>query len=188
MARLANTETIDYERISGVPVVTNIVLFAVQSWVEWELLWEQSFGYLLALATTVMAMREFGRYVKVVKGISPPVFLVMTVGYSLGVLFNYKKKEFLLINSLWLLPQICKNIWMGNKSKFHPRLYTVFLFNQIYSLYILGCPSNLFQLTPKYWSFLLLLFLLCLQLLILYFQSLHGGRFLLPKSLIPNYH
>lgn len=62
------------------------------------------------------------------------------------------------------------------------------VYNQIYSIYVLGCSDNVFMLKPKYWTCMFLLTSLALQISIIHLQSILGGRFFIPNFLIPNYH
>jgi hypothetical protein len=114
-------------------------------------------------------------------------FIISTV-YILTLLLSFDKKLTLIINALWLLPQIVLNAHIGGRPKFYSWFYSIICFNQIYSLYLLGYPENIYQTQPRYTAFMSICLIIIFQWLILYIQSTHGGRFFIPKQFIPGYY
>lgn len=97
-----------------------------------------------------MSLAFFGQYAFTIKKIlnESGTFLYFSVStiFTILLMFNYSNEWVLVLNSFWLLPQIILNAWNGGKSKLLPKLLTTIMFNQIYSLYLLGCVDNVSML------------------------------------------
>lgn len=75
---------------------------------------------------------------------------IISTAYVVLLLFAFDKPYAFLVNSLWLMPQIILNAYLGGRPPFYTCFYAIVTFNQIYSIYLLGCPANIYLLEPRY--------------------------------------
>jgi hypothetical protein len=96
---------------------------------------------------------------------------------------------FLLLQGLFLLPQVAKNCYRGSGAGFYPYFYYGMLGpNMCVSIYLRSCPENVERMQPVSWFMLALVGLHALACTLLYLQHQHGPRFFVPRCLIPNYY
>ena len=115
-------------------------------------------------------------------------YSIFTLVY-LNLLTNLATEDqFLMLQSLVLIPQILHNIINVNKAKFDLSYLACLLIGHFYLFYYKGYPNNIMANSPNYLFCSIMVGLIALQLLIIYFQSKRSSKFFLPKWLIPGYH
>ena len=95
---------------------------------------------------------------------------------------------FVVVNSLFLLPQIIHNAYEGIKPGFYFSYIATIITSQFYMIYYKGCPENILSVSPNYYACLGIVISLGAQIAILYLQHRLGARFFIPKKCIPGYY
>lgn len=114
-------------------------------------------------------------------------------GFILGFVFMYwqQKRAWLIalvVESFWV-PQICWSAWVNAKKP----LSLVYVFGTsctrlLLPLYLFGCPSNFVRLKPDYWTCLMLITWVGVQVSLLLAQHYFGPRCFLtwvPEGWLP---
>lgn len=148
--------------------------------------------FLVTAATTFVSFSYLSSYsftkYKILNENSSLQYFVVCTLYIVLLLFTNDREFIFILNSLWLLPQIIHNAYIGGRPRFCPWFNAVISFNQIYVVYLLGCKENIYQLEPRYAELMGVLLTLLFQWIILHLQSTQGGRFFVPNIFIPGYH
>jgi len=109
------------------------------------------------------------------------LFIMLFLLYRF-ILYN----SFILIMSLYLVPQIIHNAIRGQRAEFNAKfLFLMVGTRMILPLYFRGCPSNILEITPSLWFCFMLFVVTGAQILIIYYQSVIGSRFFIPNRFLP---
>jgi hypothetical protein len=104
-------------------------------------------------------------------------------------LFNYFYSAiFILINSLFLVPQIIHSIRVGSKLGKEYEYLAILASPQLYFLYLKGYPDNIFRYHPQPLVCVAIVLTVSLQIWIIYKQSTLGPYFMIPHFLLPDYY
>ena len=105
------------------------------------------------------------------------------------LLFSYfYTPTFIIVNCLFLVPQIIHNIRMGNKLGPEYEYLAILASPQVYFIYLKGYPDNLLRYHPQPLVCIAIIFLVALQLWIVHNQNTKGPFFFIKKSWLPNYY
>ena len=115
-------------------------------------------------------------------------FYCLSLVYFIGLFSYYHSRLFIVLQGLWLVPQIIHNMIMGLRAGFYPSYLGMVLVNQLYIFYIKGYSGNIFRESPEPWLCLIIVLLDVVQVLILYGQHRFGVKFFVPKRLRKNQH
>jgi hypothetical protein len=72
-------------------------------------------------------------------------FYCLSLIYFIGLFNYYYSKLFIVLQGLWLVPQIIHNIVIGLKPGFYPSYLAMILVNQLYIIYYKGYSDNVFR-------------------------------------------
>lgn len=124
-------------------------------------------------------VRGFWKYILCYWGIFTYFYCFVNYGFT-----NW----FICINSLTLMPQIIHNVITCNKIGPQWSFLAVICSNQMYFIYVRGCPDNKLAYAPKPLLCYFVIIMLCLQLIIILMQNVYGPVFICKKYLLPEYH
>lgn len=104
-------------------------------------------------------------------------------------LFNYFSSPFfIIINSLFLVPQIVHNLRFGNKLGNQYEYLILLCSSQIFFIYLKGYPDNFFLYHPQFLVCVAIVLLTSLQIWIIITQNVKGTYFFIKRSWLPNYY
>ena len=103
-------------------------------------------------------------------------------------LFNYYYSPvFILINSLFLVPQIVHNVRFGNKLGGQFEYLTILASTQLYFIYLKGYSDNVLRYHPQPFVCVAIVLLVALQVYVVTQQNKRGPYFFIRKDWLPNY-
>lgn len=73
------------------------------------------------------------------------MFYCLSLIYFIGLFNYYHSRLFILLQGLWLVPQIIHNLVLGFRPGFHPSFLAMILINQFYILYFKGYHDNVLR-------------------------------------------
>lgn len=115
-------------------------------------------------------------------------FYCLSLIYFIGLFNYYHSRLFIILQGLWLIPQIVHNVVIGLKPGFYPSYLAMILVNQLYVIYFKGYSDNIFRESPEPLLCVVIVVLDIIQIFILYCQHTLGVRFFIPKRFRKNYH
>lgn len=147
------------------------------------------FTGVVTFATVIRFVQCFEPVIRRINGIRGYLqFYILTFVY-LWCLFNYGTTTwFVIVNSLFLLPQIVHNAYEGIRPGFYFSYISTITLSQYYMIYYKGCPENIMYISPDYPACIGIVVSVLLQIMLLYLQHRIGSRFFIPKKCIPGYY
>ena len=115
------------------------------------------------------------------------MFYCLSLVYFIGLFNYYHSRLFILLQGLWLIPQIIHNAALGLRPGFYPSYLAMILINQFYIIYFKGYHDNVLRESPEPLLCFIIVILDIIQVAILYGQHKYGVRFFIPKRLRTNY-
>jgi len=116
-------------------------------------------------------------------------YLKLYVGMIVILLMFYNfalENWFLLIMSLYLVPQIIHNAMRGGRIEFdYNYMFLVIGLRVFLPLYFRGCPENILRFKPSMSFCFNLVMIFLAQIFIIYYQSIHGSKFFIPARFLP---
>lgn len=137
---------------------------------------------------TLISLAQYAHKLHLLTERLAPILTFLGILYAVPVVSFFWYRLTLIINALWLLPQIQHNVKIGGRVKFHSWHFLIVIFNQLYFLSVVGCQHNIMQMEPNFTKFSVICVVIILQLLVLRTQETEGGRFFCPTFLIFGYH
>jgi len=105
------------------------------------------------------------------------------------LIFFYKfmrYNAFIIGMSLYLVPQIIHNVIRGGRIRFDENyMFLAIGIRGVLPLYFRGCSQNLYQLRPSITFCIVFVLVIGIQILLIYYQSIYGSRFFIPKRFLP---
>lgn len=93
---------------------------------------------------------------------------------------------FLILMSFYLVPQIVHNAIRGGRIDFNKAyMFLMVAVRAAIPLYFKGYAGNFLELRPSYWFCVIYVGLIAAQILVIYFQSVRGSKFFIPKRYLP---
>lgn len=93
---------------------------------------------------------------------------------------------FVLVMSLYLVPQIIHNAMKGGRIEFDQNyMFNIIGLRILLPLYFRGCPENLMLLRPSFTFCSGLIAIVGVQVLLVYYQSIYGSKFFVPSRFLP---
>lgn len=116
-------------------------------------------------------------------------YLKLYVGMVSILLLFFKfaiENWFILVMSLYLLPQIVHNAMRGGRVEFDTNyMFIVIGLRALLPLYARGCPESILMLRPSVTFCCALLLIVGAQIVIVYHQSTLGSKFFIPSRFLP---
>lgn len=143
----------------------------------------------LTFCVSVRFTQAFEETIRRIMGIQGYLwFYFISFLYLWGLFSQHYMPWFQCLNSLIIVPQIIYNAYYGIKPITSPYFYVMLLVSQLYILYVRGLPHNTVKLSPNYLVCTTIIWLIGMQLMVVFLQHKYGSRFFIPKRFLPNYY
>lgn len=136
----------------------------------------------ILILISVKLIRKFETIIQRVSNIDGYCFFYCGIFLYVWCLFNYYYTPvFIILNSLFLLPQIIHNLRCCNRLGNEYEYLAILASPQIYFLYLKGYPDNVLRYHPQPWVCAIIILSIIIQLTIVHYQNVKGPYFFIRK-------
>lgn len=142
----------------------------------------------LQILISVKLIRKFETIIQRISNINGYCIFYCGIFIYVWFIFNYfYTPAFILINSLFLLPQIIHNVRFGNKLGKEYEYLIILVSPQLYFIYLKGYSDNLLRYHPQPYVCAGVIVLIALQVWVVLSQNRKGPYYFINKRWLPNY-